>query len=200
MDAWIEHARSEDVSTWPTKADLRTQLHVTDRTIERWVKQGKLAAVQRRITGAKSFPVYNPDDVRRLLQDVVSVVPHTQAMPTPRDGRTAEATDNADMPDMALQLRTATGLTLPDIKRLFVSLLSLSDVSPTQKTYLSLTEAEQVSGLSDTTLKDLAHAGRLPFIRRGPRGHWKFRRTDIEAITNADIMAVWTADGVRMTT
>jgi len=188
---WINNARVDDVTTWPTKEDLRNQLQVTDRTIERWSIKGKLRSVQRRNPGEKSRPCYHPDDVRVLMKDIVEVIPVTLARPTTPTATPIipDISDTTDRRDVTVQVNEfAKAFTATDIRSVVESLLSLSRVSPTEKTYLSLDEAVELSGLSEDYLKELAHKGKLVALRgKGIRGRWKFPTAAIKAIDPNDV-------------
>lgn len=52
---------------------------------------------------------------------------------------------------------------------------------PPVELYISLTEAHRRTGYHPDTLREWIHEGILPGTRRGPRGHWRVRPSDLEA-------------------
>ena len=190
--AWLDKASVDDTATWPTKATLRQELGWQDRMIERWVQKGHLRTVNIRPQGFKSFPAYNPDDVRKMLKETrrpVGTDTATQAtiipVPTSRPVATLRPTDRNDIATLAKSI----DFTDKELRHVAVSSLTRWGLS--LKTMLTLEESAKLTGYSRDAIKALFADGVLLGDKgRGKSGHYKFKRTDLETIPMSEFLRV----------
>lgn len=187
---WLDKAKVDDITTWPTKATLRQELGWQDRTVERWVKKGHLKTVNIRPQGLKSFPAYNPDDVREMLSKVrlpigtdIANQPVIPAMPTPRP--TTSTLRQIDTNDIVTVVKSLEFLGDTDIGKVVVSAVTRWQLS--LKTVLNMKESVALTGYSDTNIKACIQAGILLAMKE-KGGPYKIKRTDLEAIAMADLI------------
>lgn len=178
---WLSHADENDPSTWPTKADLRTRLGISNKTIERWAaKPDKLRTQQRKPPGHKSIPVYHPGDVRVLWGQTMPVQQNdtTPATVEQRHVTTRQATSPAVVAETLRSipafLESEQGGILRD------ALVSLSRLSQPEKPLVGLEKGAKIASISSKELKELAEKGVIPAAKKGRR--WIFCRADLLAI------------------
>jgi hypothetical protein len=189
---WLDKAKVDDIATWPTKATLRQELGWQDRTVERWVKKGHLKTVNIRPQGLKSFPAYNPDDVRAMLSKIrlpigadITNQPVIPAVPTPRP--TTPTVRIPDKSDIATLVQSLEFLADTDIGKVVLSAVSRWQLS--LKTILNMKESVALTGYSNTDIKACIKAGIL-LATKGKGGPYKIKRTDLETIPMADYIHV----------
>jgi hypothetical protein len=191
---WLKNAKADDPSTWPTKRDLREHLGLQNRTIERWAnKPGKLRTQQRRPPGHKSIPVYHPDDVRQIWSETMPVASQNDTTATPVEVRqVARKQATIATPEVVLAevLQTLPALLGKEQKILLTdALLSLTRLSLAAKTFLSLSEASVLLGISEDRIKTLANQGVIPAIKgKGKSGRWTFCQADFLACNLSTLM------------
>jgi hypothetical protein len=187
---WLKHAKEDDPSTWPTKADLRTHLGLQNRTIERWVaKPGKLRTQQRRPPGFKSIPVYHPKDVKKIWGETMPVTSHGDTTATQQVVK-KQATIATPEVVLATVFQSLPALLGKEQKILLTdALLSLTRLSLAAKTFLSLSEASVLLGISEDRIKTLANQGTIPAIKgKGKSGRWTFCQADFLACNLSTLM------------
>jgi len=176
-----------DLSDWLPLLAAALQIRCSRRTVERLAQAGKLERRLRPQAGSPPVAVYNPDDVARLAAE-------RQPAPTPFVLPAAPA-GNGNGHRSTLRNSTAPGnstaLALPGgddpIRQLAAAFqrFLLSPPSPpvaeamAERRYLTVPEAADFTGLSQTFLKRMIKAGTLTAIK--DRG-WKIRRKDLEAL------------------
>lgn len=69
-----------DLDLWRGKADVCKTLRVAKRTLERMVQEGLIERRWRPRPGRRGEPVYNPDDVKRIMEDRVTERNRTNGM------------------------------------------------------------------------------------------------------------------------
>ncbi|HLJ49090.1 MAG TPA: helix-turn-helix domain-containing protein [Bryobacteraceae bacterium] len=146
---------------WLTKKQAAAALATSERTIERMAAAGKLTTRPRERPGKKPEPVYPPDEVDALKQTItptVELIPQP-ALPPPKP------------------LDQVTG-----ILELMARAIARHD-GRQWKPWLSIEEAAEYSGISQTRIRRLAHEGRIRFVRDGML---KVFRQDLD---NADTIA-----------
>jgi hypothetical protein len=186
---WLDHARGDAPTTWPTKADLRNNLGVNNRTIERWAKRpDKLRTQQRRPPGHKSIPIYHPDDVRTLWGQTMEKLPQRHDTDTATATRHDIALTNGHAitpmkstpPVTATRQATATlrdSATLQTTATLqATAALSLAEVLFEKGTYLTLKEARALTRWSEPALREAVTDGR---VLRAPGRTWLLRTVDL---------------------
>ena len=178
---WLDHASGDDPTTWPTKADLRNNLGVNNRTIERWAKRpDKLRTQQRRPPGHKSIPVYHPDDVRALWGQTMQKLPQrhdsdTTATATPSRHDIALTNGHAVTPMKSTPLAPSPLRATAALSG-SVSALSLAEVLFEKGTYLTLEEARALTRWPEAALQEAARDGR---VTRAPGRKWLLRTVDL---------------------
>ena len=170
MTSAIQKAR--DVSQWITKAEAARILQCSERSIERWQRQGDLEAEMRGRSHARPEAVYDPAHVEALrekLRKPPVVLPPEIAdtgVLAPVSAKPAPALDGWG--ELARHLAALSAFAETVSANVGVS------------SYVSLTDATRLAGLSSGTIRKLATAGKIatqPF-GRGVR----YRRKDLEQL------------------
>lgn len=71
-----------DISHWPTKADVARELGISEKSVERLAKSGKLEQRTRRLPGRRPLVVYNPETVKGVADDSVKATPAVALSPS----------------------------------------------------------------------------------------------------------------------
>jgi excisionase family DNA binding protein len=173
-----------DYATWLTKQQAADAIGVTTKTVEQLAKDRKLEqAFWRRPTGGPQLAVYNPDDVTRIaLERHQAPAPFVLPAIAPATGN-GNGRRHADPPSQALA-RPASAPAGDDLVRQFLhGLLRAASTPPasesSEKLFLTIAEAADLSGLSRTYLRRLIRDEKLPAMR--DRG-WRIRRRDLEQL------------------
>jgi len=175
------------LSEWLTKQQAAETLGVSTKTIESFAAGGKLQSAKRSQIGRPPAVVYHPADVTRLANErhanPAYVVPSSDAgagavVASPRTSPTASPSAS---PIQAMQERTVEDLRLA--LRLAVERIQQDSGNPvalTDRVFLTVQEAAQLTGLPRTYLKELMREEKIPALKTG-RG-WRLRRRDLEAL------------------
>jgi hypothetical protein len=171
-------AASIDIKLWPTATEAAVQLGTNERTIRRFIASRRLGAAKRPVVGAKPQTVVDPADVERVRAEraapVVIAAPHeTAAEPSVGDPAPSAADRVA-----ALAARPEVSDAL--VMAAFKAALYERPVPAPQTPFLTLSQAEAVSGLPKRLLARLVRDGRLPALRYA--GVAYVRRADLEAL------------------
>ncbi len=155
-----------DYSTWPTKQAAAEAIGVSTKTIENYVKEGKIKQRSwKRPTGGPKLAVYNPEDVNRLAHRMSSAV-------------IVEAGGGAATGEQLAPIGPASpmnGAAL--IETILRTIQKTSETS--EKLFLTIPEAAEFTGLSDAYIRRACKAGTLAAIKDGG---WKIRRTALVAL------------------
>jgi hypothetical protein len=139
------------MTTWPTKQQAAAELQISERTLERHIKAGRVETKKEKRSGQMPATLCNPDDVARLRQPA-HVMPTLAAPPAPAPERQAE-------PAGAL------------IRKAIEQLATIATPVPTAPQniapWLRLEDAAANSGLSRRLLKSLAESGQIAAIKDG---------------------------------
>jgi excisionase family DNA binding protein len=140
----------DPLAHWYNGEQASERLKVSVATIERRVKRGEIEKRARpRGKGQKPEPVYNPDDIERLM-------PPPQLMPV---------LSPAAIPAIPTTPRTRAGIAdipLASAVEFLERLAAVSRPAP-EKMYLTVAEAAEVSGLSEALIRRVIASGRLGF-------------------------------------
>lgn len=146
-----------EAERWLSKDEVQ-KLGMSERTLERRAREGHIKRIYRSIPGRKSAPFFFASDVERLL-----------AKPkTPVVLKTAKRR-------RAARQNAASGLPAKAPPRSYPAIPPSVPIE--KKLYLSVTESVLLTGLSDTLLRRLIKAKKLPAIIDGG---YKIRRADLE--------------------
>jgi hypothetical protein len=156
-----------DYSTWPTKQAAATLIGVSTKTIENYVKEGKIKQAKwKRPTGGPRLAVYNPEDVNRLAHRMSAAV----IVDSP--GAAPPATGHEQLAPIAPPLNGAAL-----IEALLRSVQKASETS--EKLFLTIPEAAAFTGLTETYIRRACQAGTLAAIKDAG---WKIKRTALVAL------------------
>lgn len=197
----IDPSPRPTLSDWPTKQEAARILQVSEKTIERLASRGELQSAKRHRPGAAPIAVYHPEDLARLRQQQE---PAPFVMPdgsNSSDGTTATGfaltpasqaamapTPQEPLPLDQLALLISTALrSLPAAlavdpaatagnAALAFPGTAVPTVPLTEKTWLTLTEASALSGLSVRYIRDAIDRKKLRAIRDRSI---KVRRVDV---------------------
>lgn len=146
------------------KHEVADFLRVTTKTVERYVKSGKLRTVY---VGGKA--VFDKEEVEAF--DMEAKIPVHRAVPVP-------ATDT-DKPELSVSVAPeATAVLMPVLSHLIHQLIkSEQNKHLYQRLTSNLDEAVAMSGFSKKGITDAAKQGNLVGVKQG--GSWKFRPGDV---------------------
>jgi hypothetical protein len=156
-----QQSKQEDFSTWVTKAQAVAQTNLGERTIERLMANGTLKFAHRRVPGRKPLSVIDPASLEKLQQETLAATPHVPTVVRP--------------PVMVRPSSKALVPARPVLRQSSEPTISYL-VPLTEKFFLTLPEAVQLSGLPASYLKRLIAEGTLKAIRAGG---WRIRRADL---------------------
>jgi excisionase family DNA binding protein len=148
---------------WQTKAEVRSQTGISERTLERKIQAGELRREFRNVPERKPIAILHPEDVKKLTDKTLTPIPMKKAA----NGAKANGVNNGGMVPH-------TGK--PDLAAL---LAALSPSRPTVKDrlYLTIPEASDYSGLPQSFLRAKVHTKALPALKAGG---WRIKRSDLE--------------------
>jgi excisionase family DNA binding protein len=156
--------------TWLTKDEVMKMTGMSERTVERRVRDGDLRREYRSVPGRKSTPFFHPDDVEKLVNKtrnpvVLKSVPRRPTKDLVRQGG----------------VKGVPAKTSPS--RLLLPASIPPSMPIEKKLYLSLAEASLFSGLSKAFLRRLIEEKRLPAVK--DKGY-KIRRVALEQYDATD--------------
>jgi excisionase family DNA binding protein len=131
------------------------------KTVERLHVKGELRGRLERREGRKDARTYHAGDLERIKAEHIpsSRIPPGAGL---RPAKTAE-----------LAIPEKTGIILKELARFFQQ-----PAAPAP--WLSLKEAAEVSGLSESYLRGLIDTEELVAFKAGPHGAWRIRRASLE--------------------
>lgn len=162
------------IEQWPSKQEVIERTGLGLRTLERKIQLGEIRKDFRPAIGSKPIVVIHPDDATKLERLTLK--------PTPGERKDAATTPPVKRTKSARRHDAATeaGFSRDELER---------------KLYLTLDEAEFLSGLSRKYLDRQRIAGILPCFKDG--NWWKIRRVDLERYDAATgTMAAWHLSGM----
>jgi excisionase family DNA binding protein len=163
----------EALASWLTKQEAADKLQTSVRSIERRIAVGEIEARKRRKSGPKHLfeTVVNPVDLEKLLPaaHIMPIGEQAPAAGSHRADSAAAAPPSTNFYDFFQALLTtfATNATTPH------------QAAATVKNWLTLAEAAEHSGLSETFLKRQCQAGNIKAVRDGRE--WKIHRPSLDA-------------------
>lgn len=162
-----------DTSNWPTQTQAAAVLGTNERTIRRWIESGRLHSSSRPAVGRKPLTIVDPEDVERIrLERLPPVVL--------RDQGEAASNHTAHPDSMAIGPHIpAAGASL---QHFLAGVLQAYPVSR-PKSWLTLDEAAEVSGLPKAWLLAQARAGEAAHpsvvavdVGTEKQSRWRFNR------------------------
>ena len=156
------------------KQEAATFLGVSERALQRYTQQGRIST--RYIKGkTRPTPEYDEEELERFKVELSGTITHspkvlTSEMPPDPDTALARIDRNSQAPDLAALLLT----------RAFEGMgVKLRPAVPIEhKTLLTLTEAQAVTGLSRSILRQAIEAGTLKAKTIGKA--WRVKRSDLD--------------------
>src|SRR5438132_5490196 len=133
------------LETWLTKPETAERLQVSFKTIEKWVKAGKLQSAKRKHPGRVDATVYHPDDVAQLEQER-DRQPGAFVVPAVREVREQFANPLGQLAHVFTE-------GLREVREQFAK--------PPERLFLSVKEASELSGLTQRYLRQLLADGKL---------------------------------------
>jgi hypothetical protein len=171
-----------DYSTWPTKQDAATLIGVSTKTIENYVKDGKIKQAKwQRPTGGPLLAVYDPEDVNRLAHRMSAavIVDSPGAEPPARiPKRHMRATAKITAEQLAPSA-TRVPEWLAEVGAHVWRIASEKASENSEKLFLTIPEAAHFSGLTETYLRRACRARTLAAIKDGG---WKIPRAALRAL------------------
>jgi hypothetical protein len=164
----------KDLSQWLTRAEAAALLGVSEKTVERMEAKREITRADRRRFGKKPEPVYNPEELRLIL-DTAVVRPAT-APPEVIGASTSVMAARPTRDDRGSSLATVLTTSIEQL----VKALSPDRVSLRDKVFLTLEEARAFSGLPLAPLMAAVKDGTVRAIRNGERGQWRISRRSLE--------------------
>jgi len=159
----------ETYASWLTKDQAMEVIGVGRRTLEQLAKDGQLEVGKRKVPGGLWNAVYNPEDVKRVAHERHPSKPFVLPV-----GSVVPANGNGNyelVPTAPLEL-AGPALTFAQALRDVVR-------HPAGKWMLSVKEAAEQSGWTETYIRRAIADGRLPAVK--DRG-WRIRRPDLEKL------------------
>jgi excisionase family DNA binding protein len=170
-EAWPSVSDVENLDTWPTKKEVMDRLHMSEKTVERRINEGKIRKRERFIPGRKPLPILHPEDVRALQQQVlipIAVKNDHPAVPPSTSSRS----------DIAQVLVPLTAL-LTKLERNPEAFFPPSlPATPPEKPFLTVKEAAKYSGLPEDYIRRQIASGAIPAIKTNRStkvNHWMIR-------------------------
>ena len=150
---------------WLTKTEAAAFLRVSEKTIERLATKGDVRRATRKRVGVRPLPVYDPRDLEKVKDSQtvqVEVVAPADA------GQSQALVPRVDLPSFLQTLFPAT-----------------DDMPLRDKLFLNIKEAARYSGLPQSTIRRLIHAGKLPGVKVGG---WRIKRSDLEQLDSRHLV------------
>jgi len=165
---------TRDYSTWPTKQQAANLIGVSTKTIENYVKDGKIKQAKwKRPAGGPKLAVYNPEDVNRLAHRMsAAVIVDSPGAAPPASGAGGGTSGHEQLAPIGPALNGAAL-----IETILRTLQKTSETS--EKLFLTIPEAAQFTGLTETYIRRACQAGTLAAIKDGG---WKIKRTALAAL------------------
>ncbi len=161
----------KDLSSWLSKEQAAEALGVSTKIVEKLANEKTLQKEMKRRAGKPAIAVYHPDDVDRERK---KRNPEAEAFVVPSESRERESasTELARHTHPPAAAEAFMGL-LESLRRPSESLRI------TERHYLTLKQASDLSGLSQALLMRKIKAQELPAIKDVS---WKIKRTDLEKL------------------
>ena len=155
-----------DYTHWLTKQQVAQILAVSEKTVEKLAKDGKIEQRERKRAGKPPQSVFNPDDAERVRQErepqpSAFVMPAGVAAPSP------QSIEKAAPPAEMMQLLVES--LRPHQERVRLA----------EKLYLTIREASEYSGFTQAHLLRLVDASELKVVRDVSL---KVKRADLEKL------------------
>jgi excisionase family DNA binding protein len=167
-----------DVSDWPTRQEAALQLKVSERSIERLLKQKRL---KKRIRRGNGLAV--------VVIDPKSIADCRQGPADPAEEETTSPSTSvalARIVEHTLAPVRAAG-SLSGLEAAFLAFLqsktSGSAVPVERRIFLTLAESAELSGLPAVFLRRLIASGKLKALRTG--AGWRVPRVELERLSGA---------------
>jgi len=158
----------EDLDRWLTQDDTRQRLgSISIKTLNKYVRQKKIAKKLRPVPGRRPLPLYRPEDVDDVRKTMPAALPVPPALPHSLTTIPLRPGPLYSYPPPIYSPQPPLSLAAPH------------DVKLSEKVYLTLVEASRLSGLSKGHLLELVADGTLTAIKRG---RWLIRRRSLEAL------------------
>lgn len=150
----------------------------SEKTIQRYVTAGELRTKLEPREGRKPERVYHAGDLQRIQeQAIASHAPESTALAV----RT--------LPTQMVTLRDAMSEPAEAMRELASSIVYQAElreqeferVPLKEKLWLSLAEAEEYSGISQSNLRELLEVSQIHALRLGPHRAWRIYRKSLEA-------------------
>jgi excisionase family DNA binding protein len=159
-----------DYSTWYTKQAAADAIGVSTKKIEQLAKTKQIQqGAWTRPTGGPKLAVYSPNDVNRLAR---ASQPRAFVVPPANGGHI----DGAALVVASPALPPIDGAAL--LRAMLQTVQKASQSS--EKVFLTILEAADLTGLSKTYIRRECREGRLPAVQDGQV--WKIRRTTLTAL------------------
>lgn len=170
-ESWPDTTAIDNLDTWPTKQEVMQQLHMSEKTVERRINEGKIRKQERFIPGRKPLPILHPQDVKELQRQVL--IPMTLKH---------EETDIPTVPASRFDITAA----VPPLAALLTKLEQNPErffppplpVTPPSKPFLTIKEASEYSGLPEDYIRRQIASGGLRAIKTNRSekvNHWAIR-------------------------
>ncbi|MBW4668407.1 MAG: helix-turn-helix domain-containing protein [Cyanomargarita calcarea GSE-NOS-MK-12-04C] len=171
------------VSQGMNKYEVADYLRVSTKTVERYVKSGKLKTVY--VAGKAMF---EKEDVMALEEELK--MPVHRAIPV-EDNR-METTETSQ-----LSLSVAAGERIILMQLVQELIEEQKNKRLYQKLTITIEEAAKISGFSKKGLLEAAKAGRFIGVKQG--GSWRFRYIDLVAFVDSHFVATGNVQGKDLT-
>ena len=152
-----------NLDQWKTKAEAAQILGVSEKTVERMAERGELGKAERKIPGRRPLPVFDPDDIEKVQKQTLR--PQPLLVPAVTSSKAFGQLSAHDARSMAAAMLGTD--------------LAFRRLSPVDKLYLTIPEASEYTGLTQTFLRRLIKSGKLTALK--DRG-WKIRREDLATV------------------
>jgi hypothetical protein len=161
LDIQAQDTQTTDTSGWLTKDEAGKALGVSTKTIEHYVKKGRLRQEMQSQVNKPARAVIDPKTVQAMLED------RTLRAPVPNG--------EFRVPFEVVEPGRLEKLLEVLLERLPPPSLPPSELS--HRTVLTLDEVARLSGFGKGYLKE-----RLEWFRCGPRGAWVCRRSELDGL------------------
>jgi len=158
---------SEDLQDWPTIEQAADEINASVRTIWRHNERGLLEIQKRPVPGRKPINVCNPSDLNRLKPPPYAVAKEEEAESTSRE--------------IMLPMSKVSEA----VERIVTIFQGRQDavMMPPPRAWITPAEAAEISGLTETYIRDRVRVGLIDAVRGGPHGALRIRRASLEAFS-----------------
>jgi excisionase family DNA binding protein len=167
-----------DVNDWPTRQEAALQLKVSERSIERLLKQMRLKKRTRRGNGPAAV-VIDPKSIADCRQGLADLAEEETTNPG-TSVALARIVEHSLAP-------IRSGGSLSGLEAAFLAFLqsktSGSLVPVERRIFLTLAESAELSGLPASFLRKLIASGKLKALR--PGAGWRVPRVELEKLSGA---------------